>query len=287
MLDFIIQKEIENFCQSKIIEIIPVSGGCINSAFQVKTENKQTFFLKVNHSAPDKMFEREANGLSELKKSNAIIVPDVIKASNNFLILEFIKGGNKGRKFWQDFGQRFAILHKFTSKKIGFYEDNYLGSNIQINSSYSLKNWAEFFYENRILFQFRLSEKNNLADKTLRHGIKELEKIIHKILDIRVVPSLLHGDLWAGNFLVDQTGNPCLIDPAVYYGHREVDLAMTKLFSGFSNEFYESYNEEFPLEDGYEYRENIYKLYHVLNHLNLFGLSYYRQAISLINYYLK
>ena len=120
----------------------------------------------------------------------------------------------------------------------------------------------------------------------MRKGISKLENKISEIIgDTNEKPSLLHGDLWGGNYMVDETGSAVLIDPAVYYGHREADLGMTKLFGGFGSEFYQSYNEEFPLQDGFEYRENIYKLYHVLNHLNLFGVGYYSQAMSLIKYY--
>lgn len=287
MIDSNIQNQIEDFFHEKICVLNNVPGGCINSAYQIRTEKKQIFFLKVNLNSTYHMFEKEANGLAELKKANAIKVPDVINASANFLILEYIQEGIKGRNFWQDFGRVFALLHKFSASSFGFYEDNYIGSNLQINTSTATTKWAEFFFENRILFQLKLCEKNNLANQTLKNSIIKLEKVIHKVLDIQAAPSLLHGDLWSGNFLIDQTGSACLIDPAVYYGHREADLAMTKLFGGFSNEFYASYNEEYPLEDGYEYRENIYKLYHVLNHLSLFGLSYYPQALSLINYYLK
>ena len=130
-------------------------------------------------------------------------------------------------------------------------------------------------------------EKNGLADEDLRKSFSRLESKISDILkDSQEQPSLLHGDLWSGNYMVDEHGNACIIDPAVYYGHREADLAMTRLFGGYSEDFYKSYNESFPLKDGWEYRENIYKLYHVLNHLNLFGKGYYSQALSLIRSYL-
>ena len=133
------------------------------------------------------------------------------------------------------------------------------------------------------MFQFRLAENNGYSTTQLKEGMKNIEKKIDDIIGVNVeVPSLLHGDLWGGNYITDQKGNPCLIDPAVYYGHREADLAMTKLFGGFDTSFYSAYNEEYPLMEGWEYRENIYKLYHVLNHLNLFGTSYLNQAISLI-----
>ena len=136
------------------------------------------------------------------------------------------------------------------------------------------------------MYQYKLAEKNGYATQELRAGISKLENKIEKILaGSEESPSLLHGDLWSGNYMIDENGDACLIDPAVYYGHREADLGMTKLFGGFNSEFYKSYNENYPLPDGYDYRENIYKLYHVMNHLNLFGGGYYSQAISLINYY--
>ncbi len=131
-----------------------------------------------------------------------------------------------------------------------------------------------------------MAEKNGHATNELKSGMKFLESKLEKILEgSKEQPTLLHGDLWGGNYISDQRGNPCLVDPAVYYGHREADLAMTKLFGGFDVKFYSAYQEAFPLKEGWEYRENIYKLYHILNHLNLFGTSYLGQAISLINTY--
>ena len=147
--------------------------------------------------------------------------------------------------------------------------------------------WTKFYFNNRILYQLQLAEKIGNSTNELRNGISALENEIDKIVtDNLEKPSLLHGDLWSGNYMIGENGYACLIDPAVYYGNREADLAMTKLFGGFDARFYESYNETYPLPDGYEYRENIYKLYHVLNHLNLFGGGYYSQAISMIRSYL-
>ncbi|NWF49767.1 MAG: fructosamine kinase family protein, partial [Ignavibacteriaceae bacterium] len=162
------------------------------------------------------------------------------------------------------------------------------GSNPQINipDEKEKLNWTLFYFNKRILFQLQLAERFGNATEELRKAISKLEDKIEDIIKgSEEKPSLLHGDLWSGNYMVDENGNAVLIDPAVYYGHREADLGMTKLFGGFSSEFYRAYNETYPLEDGYEYRENIYKLYHVLNHLNLFGGGYYSQALSLIKYY--
>jgi fructosamine-3-kinase len=180
-------------------------------------------------------------------------------------------------------------MHKFTSDYFGFYEDNYIGANPQSNipAEKEKTNWVSFYFNKRILFQLQLAEKLGHSTAELRKSISKLEEKIEEIIGAaNEKPSLLHGDLWGGNYMVDESGSAVLIDPAVYYGHREADLGMTKLFGGFSSEFYTAYDETFPLEDGYDYRENIYKLYHVLNHLNLFGGGYYSQAISLIKFYI-
>jgi fructosamine-3-kinase len=235
------------------------------------------------------MFVKEANGLKELTKANAIRIPDVLSFDEDYTLLEYIPTGNKSKNFFEEFGRNFAEMHKFTSDSFGFYEDNYIGSNQQKNipNEKEKSNWANFYFNKRILYQFQLAEKLGNSTPELRKGISNLENKIEEIVsDSKEKPSLLHGDLWGGNYMVDDNGNAVLIDPAVYYGHREADLGMTKLFGGFSSEFYNAYHERFQLEDGYDYREHIYKLYHVLNHLNLFGGGYYSQALSLIKFYI-
>lgn len=234
------------------------------------------------------MFIKEAHGLSELKRPDAIRIPDVILFDKSFILTEFISQGSKSKDFWENFGSKFAGLHKFKNAGFGFYEDNYIGSNIQPNipEGDEKGTWTQFYFNKRLLFQFRLAEKNGYSTSELRKGFFLLENRIEKIMEgSEEEPSLLHGDLWSGNFMVDEKGEACLIDPAVYYGHREADLAMTKLFGEFSSEFYNAYNESYPLPAGYNFREGIYKLYHVLNHLNLFGKGYYSQAVSLIQKY--
>lgn len=283
-----IQINIEEKLNSKISSTKPLPGGCISNAYKIELQNGDILLLKINEASPD-MFEKEAHGLIELKKANAIKVPEVILFENNFILLEFIESKGKSQNFFTDFGIKFAMLHKFRGKHFGFYENNYIGSNPQINipGKDEEKNWTKFFFNKRILFQFKLAEKNGYSTDELRQGISIIENKIEEILaNSDEQPSLLHGDLWSGNYMTEKNGDACLIDPAVYYGNREADLAMTKLFGGFSPEFYESYKNHFPLPEGYEYRENIYKLYHVLNHLNLFGRGYYSQVLSLINFYL-
>ena len=289
ILDKEIIAPLENKLKQKITNISPLSGGCISNAYKLKLNDKQEFFLKYNASTSNKMFIAEAHGLQELKKSDAIRVPEVIMYDDDFILLEFIQQGSKSNKFFSEFGQSFALMHKHTSANYGFYEDNFIGSNEQINIPISSEkeNWTSFYFNKRILLQLELTEKLGYATSELINGIGKLEEKIEEIIGTDTEgPSLLHGDLWGGNYMVDQNDKACLIDPAVYYGHREADLGMTKLFGGFSSVFYEAYNEANPLQDGYEYRENIYKLYHVLNHLNLFGGGYYSQAISLIHYYI-
>lgn len=289
MLKAELKRRISEITGWEIISAIPIGGGCISEACRIETNSGDNYFIKINPSAPPGMFSKEANGLNELKKPGALRIPAVIAAEKDFIVTEFIDEGQKEREFFENFGRNFAKLHRYSSDKFGFYEDNYIGSNIQSNlsSGNDGENWTEFYFNKRILFQFKLTEKNGNSTDELSKGIKELGKRIDEIFSgSRETPSLLHGDLWSGNFIIDEKGSACLIDPAVYYGHREADLAMTKLFGGFSPVFYEAYNETYPLPDGFEYRENIYKLYHVLNHLNLFGGSYYSQAVSLIRFYL-
>ena len=287
ILEVKIKAKIEGKLGEKILSITSLSGGCISNAYRITTHDKTNYFLKYNSAVSNDVFIKEANGLKELIKSKAIRIPEVLEFGKDYILLEYINSGNRKKNFSEEFGQRFANMHKFTSESFGYFEDNYIGSNIQNNipDEQEKVDWVSFYFNKRILFQLQLAEKFGSATEELRRGISKLEDRINQIITTGDKPSLLHGDLWSGNYMIDENGSAVLIDPAVYYGHREADLGMTKLFGGFGAEFYEAYNESFPLEDGYEYRENIYKLYHVLNHLNLFGGGYYSQAMSLIKYY--
>lgn len=284
-----IKKDIEKRLGSRISGTKDLSGGCISSAYRVKMESGEVYLVKINDDSPADMFEKEAHGLIELQKADAIRVPGAKIFSENYLVTEFIESGRKSGGFFIKFGRQFADLHRYKSSSFGFYEDNYIGSTPQKNLADGTenKNWTEFYYNKRLLVQLMLCEKNGYASEELREAFSRLENKIEEILKgSEEEPSLLHGDLWSGNYMVDDKGSPCIIDSAVYYGHREADLGMAKLFGGYPQDFYSSYNESYPLKEGWEYRENIYKLYHVLNHLNLFGRGYYSQALSLIKYYL-
>ncbi|WP_430810461.1 MULTISPECIES: fructosamine kinase family protein [unclassified Carboxylicivirga] len=276
-------KHIEAALQCSITHQQAVGGGCIAQSSLLTADDGRRFFLK--EGGPHKAFIKEANGLKELSKAGAIRVPKVLLEHDDFLLLEPIETGPKKADFFATFGRHFAQLHKQQGSHFGFYEDNYIGATPQINTPSN--SWTDFYFTHRLLYQYRLAEQNGYADEPLKKAFNNIEKRLSTILEgSQEPPCLLHGDLWGGNYLVDVWGEPVLIDPAVYYGHREADLAMTRLFGGFEATFYKSYQDFYPLPDGYEYRENIYRLYHILNHLNLFGTGYKAEAISLMNSYL-
>jgi len=230
---------------------------------------------------PGKMFRCEANGLHELAGAGAIRVAEVVEAGDDFIITGYIESHTPGGGFFADFGRQLARMHRFTSAAFGFYEDNFIGENPQPNipEGREASDWSDFYWNKRLLFQYRMAERNRYVSTALQRSFVRLENQIARLLeDSREVPALLHGDLWAGNFLCNAENQPVLIDPAVYYGHREAELAMTRLFGGFRPDFYRSYAQEYPLAEGWEYRQNLYVLYHVLNHLNLFGTGYLSQA---------
>ena len=278
--------EIEKAIGNKIIASNAIGGGSIANAEVITTVDDKKYFIK-SYKNKKSILQNEANGLMELEKTNVIRIPKVVAIASDYLILEYIKTGKKGNNFFELFGRQFAEMHKTKSSRFGFYENNYIGATPQINL-HRIENWIEFFWEHRLLFQFKLAEQNGYVNSEFNISFKKLEKEFPKILDgTEEEPTLLHGDLWSGNFMVDENGNPVLIDPAVYYGNREADIAMTKLFGGFDTHFYSAYNEAYPFQNDWEYRIDLYKLYHVLNHLNLFGSGYYSQAISIIRKYVK
>jgi fructosamine-3-kinase len=283
-----ISLSVESFINEKITQSASVGGGCIADSRKIKTESGREFFLKTGDLSTQ-MFHCEANGLKELSKAQSLRVPKVIAVADDFLLLEYISQGIHPNDFFEKFGQGLARLHRFQGEHFGFFEDNYIGATPQLNipDSDEAQDWTVFYFNKRLLFQYKLAERNGFASPRLKNSFMKLESSIDSILKgSEEPPCLLHGDLWGGNYLCDESGEAVLIDPAVYYGHREADLAMTKLFGGFSAVFYESYHCEYPLPAGWEYRENIYKLYHVLNHLNLFGTGYLREAEQLLSFYI-
>ena len=251
-----------------------------------KTASGRTYFFK--NGPASNIYRCEANGLKELSLTNTVRIAKVVSVDENYILTEYIPGGPATDDFFVQFGRDLARMHRYQSDSFGFYEDNFIGDNLQINipNKNERTDWPDFYFNKRLLYQYKLAECTGYATANLKNGMLHLEKTIDSILrDSIEPPCVLHGDLWAGNFMCDETGCAVLIDPAVYYGHREADLAMTKLFGGFPSSFYAGYQREYPLKPDWEYREGLYKLYHVLNHLNLFGRSYLYEAESLLKKY--
>ena len=269
---------------AKIKSSFSCLGGCISDAYSLETETGKTYFVKLRGGASH-MFFREEEGLKELSKAQAFRIPKVIHAEKDFILMEYITPGQRGVETHRNFGRAIAKLHKYQGAKFGLKYDNYIGSTPQINAQSD--NWIEFYLQNRLLFQLKLAEKNKLGGIELTKSFLLLEKNIAKILGpIEEPPSLLHGDLWSGNYLVDENKNACLIDPAIYYGNREAEFGMIMLFGGFNQDFFAGYQEVYPLQEDWQYRNKVYQLYHLMNHLNLFGSSYMQQVMDAVGFYL-
>lgn len=269
--------DFNKFISEKIIEVKPISGGCIGSSYFIKT-SESSYFLK--HYKKEGVAEAEAIGLNELSIGNKNNIK-VHHYDKNCIILNFIKEGPRCISFYKDCANLLVNIHKIKSDLYGFNIDNFIGDNKQLNLQKN--SWRDFFLENRLGFQLDMAKKNGYD---LTGLFKRSAPAIKSILDDNEEePTLLHGDLWGGNLISNSKGQPVFIDPAIYYGHRECDIAMTKLFGGFSSEFYMEYNRLYPLKKGWENRVDLYNLYHILNHLNIFGRSYLSQAESILKSY--
>jgi len=220
----------------------------------------------------------EVLGLQELEKSGAVKTPRILSFSKDKLRLEFIESGFPTKEYWENLARTLVRLHRIEKPFFGWHQDGFIGKNPQINTQE--KTWSDFFIKHRLEFQINLLT-SNVPDSV--HAFEKAKPNIREILEeVDEKPVLLHGDLWIGNVLCDKNQRPIFIDPSVYYGHRETDLAMMKLFGGFSDQVFDVYHQEYPLKPGWEKREKIYQLYHVLNHANLFGSYYLSQALSIL-----
>lgn len=269
----------------RIIRIEQISGGCIGNSVFAESQNRKKYFVKRYYDNKPGRTLCEAEGLKELANTKVIRVPEVFLVQEDYIVLEFIESGQKVSGFMQNFGRALGELHKHVHKYFGFRVDNFIGKTFQSNSQ--SEDWLNFYREERLMYQFRLLEQKGYADAVIRRSFsKLLDKLDSIIISEDTTPSLIHGDLWSGNYMIDNYSNPVLIDPAAYYGDREADIAMTRLFGGFDDDFYSAYNENYAMALGYDYREKIYKLYHLLNHLNIFGYGYYSQVLSTMEFYL-
>jgi protein-ribulosamine 3-kinase len=264
-----------------------VSGGCINNTLQLHT-SEGDFFLKWQKGIASDMFEKEARGLQMLDHTGCIATPQVMAwgtlDSKHYLLLEFVESARESAGYWSDFGGKLARMHKgHTSDKYGLGYDNYIGKLPQKNTQ--CDNWIDFFVEHRLEYQLKLAVQNRLVDSRFIQRYRKLYTKLPALLPVDQ-PSLLHGDLWSGNVVIGADGLACLIDPAVYYGHREIELAFTRMFGGFSEGFYSEYQNVFPLEAGFSSRIEIYNIYPLMVHANLFGASYLNGVEQVLNKYL-
>jgi protein-ribulosamine 3-kinase len=280
-----IQKYLSRFLPEKLklqifsLQFHVVGGGSINDTYQVKINNNIKFFLKLNSVTKyPALFEKEKDGLEFIKNKKIIRTPLVITCDvvedHQILLLEWIEDGLKTEQFWKQFGELLASLHQITHGYFGFEEDNYMGALPQVNTQ--KENWIDFFIHCRLSPQIKLAEEKKLLREKHITAFENLYSRLTSIFNDEK-PVLLHGDLWSGNFMCNENFQPVLIDPAVYFGHRSMDLAMTTLFGGFDKFFYESYNYHFPFPDNYPEQWEICNLYPLLIHLNLFGSGYLGQ----------
>lgn len=283
--------------QTREVQMERVYGGDINDAYQMKLSNGETVFLKTNVFDRLYFFKTEIEGLLAMRATKQIGVPKPLGFGTDrnrgvsFLMLEFIHSSSKNKKYWEFFGHQLANMHKaecyqFVASedcgmKYGFWMDNYIGSNPQKNSAKS--SWISFYRDCRLAPQMKMAE--GYLDPKMRKQCQYLLDHLDAHLREPEYPSLLHGDLWSGNVLCGNDGNAWILDPAVYVGDFETDLAMTQLFGSFPASFYAAYHEINPIDKGFLERRDMYHLYHLLNHLNLFGRSYLGSVGDILNRY--
>ena len=263
-----------------------VHGGDISNTYRIETK-KNFYFLKLNGDINAvKMFQTEAYGLQLIRETNTIKTPKVLACNTfqdaSFLLMEFIESKPATSEDFENLGNQLSHLHNNTSAHFGLNQDNFIGSLPQSNKSNI--SWVDFYATERLLWQLRFAKQKQLLSDNECPPIQKIKDVLEYLFtDIK--PVLLHGDLWSGNYLISKDGTPYLIDPAVYYGHHEVDIAMTKLFSGFGDSFYDAYDSNFKRDENTANRMEIYQLYYLLVHLNLFGRSYYGSVVSILKKY--
>lgn len=261
--------ERNNFCLKSASRL---AGGDINEVFLLTTTSSERFVVKLNSAEKfPGMFKAEKLGLETLSQGSALEIPKVFDTGEfedlSFLLLEFKESGKPKKDFWETFGRQLAALHKCTSAHFGSHPDNYIGSLPQKNNNYETA--TEFFINSRLKPQLEMARERNFSLGITQQFFLNIKEQLPE-----EPPSLIHGDLWSGNYLVDEKGDPCLIDPAVAYAPREMDLAMMKLFGGFEERMFTAYFNEFPVQEGFEERLPLWQLYYLLVHLNIFGEGY-------------
>ena len=274
--------------EAELASVRSVYGGDINEARMLVLSDGRKVFLKQNTRDNAGFFRAEEKGLEAIRKTGTIGAPALLGTGvtdgGAYLMMEYLEAGPKKPDYWEQFGRQLAAMHRADTARwtpgglYGFPEDNYIGAGEQVNQ---VRNrWVDFFRDCRLEVQFQRAI--HYFDASGRRAFQSLLDHLEKYLSEPDHPSLLHGDLWGGNFVTGPDGYAWLIDPAVYVGHWEADLAMTELFGGFSRTFYESYGEANPFPPEYKDRRDIYNLYHLLNHLNLFGGGYFGSVMRIV-----
>ncbi|MFT3827382.1 MAG: fructosamine kinase family protein [Chitinophagaceae bacterium] len=284
-----IKEQLQQFAGSTVSDcrFMPVGGGSINEAYLVQVNGTHKYFVKLNKTAlfPG-LFSTERNSLVLLGAQKLIRVPQVIAVASiedqQLVLMEWIEQGGKTTSFWKNFGEQLAGLHRITNHAFGLDIDNYMGFLPQCNTLTA--DWNQFFEQCRLAPQVQMARDKQLLGKK---QISHFERLYSRLAEIFASepPALLHGDLWSGNYLCDEQSRPVLIDPAAYYGHRSMDMAMTTLFGGFDEVFYQSYHYHYPLPGNYRLQWEICNLYPLLVHLNLFGESYLPDILRTIERY--
>jgi fructosamine-3-kinase len=277
-MDTALRQALEQSVGETVTGAKALGGGDINQAYEVGLASGGSVFVKTNAPHLGEMFVAEARGLEWLAEAGAIRVPRVVSVSAGrdgapaYLALEYLRPGRRQAGFDEQLGRGLAALHRFGAPGFGLDHDNFIGRLGQSNTEAT--SWADFYREARLGAQLRLAETKGLASRRMRQGLDRLFDKLPELVGPAEPPARLHGDLWGGNLHADDAGAPCIIDPAVYGGHREVDLAMMKLFGGFSPRVFAAYDEAYPLAPGHEERVSLYQLYPLLVHVNHFGGGY-------------
>jgi fructosamine-3-kinase len=281
---------LESALGARVTHTTRVAGGDINDAYRVELSDGRRIFVKANEHAPLRMFQTEAHGLDWLRAAKAIALPAVLAvggaaplADVSFLALEWLDSGRRGPRFDEQLGQRLANLHRHGTDRFGLDRDNFIGRLPQSNRA--CQRFRDLFGEQRLLAQFKLARESGYFDATTGAHFERLIERLDTLLGQEEPPARLHGDLWSGNILVGADGEPWLIDPAVYGGHREIDLGMMRLFGGFSDRVFDAYHATYPLLPGHRERVELMQLYPLLVHVNLFGGGYAASVRRIIDHY--
>lgn len=283
-----LRQDITALLNTGVRSLTPLHGGSVSSVVLAEMDDGRRIVVKHAPSFPD-LFMKEAEGLAALRSSPDVRVPETIAVTDELLVMEFLETerANNGEAHARRCGEMLAALHRITGERFGGKEDNYIGATPQKNTPGS-HSWKDFFVTHRLEPQFRLAEMDGHRDAELGMMMRKVEQAVERIVpDDDEPPRLLHGDLWSGNVLWLADGGTALIDPAVYHGHREADLGMTLLFGGFPRSFYDAYHEALPLQEEWRRRCDLYNLYHLFNHLHLFGDDYRPQIDATVRRLLR